>query len=65
MGFTGDFEGAIDMIDPAVIGANVGFPIPLRVFADACTAMSTDVVHGLNGAVFSAHNDDRVLTNLD
>ena len=48
-----------------MVGTNVGFPIPLKVFADACATMPTDVVHGFDIAVFSADNNDRVLTNLD
>ena len=63
--FAGGFERAIHVIDPPVVGTDVGFSIAAQFLADPRAAVPTNVVHGPDIAGFGARDDDRVFTNFD
>ena len=64
VGLARSFERAIHVINPPVVGADVGFSIAAQFFTDPRAAVATDVVHGPDISGLGARHDDRVLTNF-
>ena len=65
MGFSGGFQRTVNVVNPTVIGANIGFAVPDDLLADPCATMATDVVHRDDLARFGPRDDDRILANFD
>jgi hypothetical protein len=64
MGFPRGLQRAVDVVNPAVIGADIGLAVPDDLLADPCATMATDVVHCDDLTRFGPRDDDRILANF-
>ncbi len=62
--FSSRLKTAIQVINPAVVGANKRLPVARLGLANPCAAMPANVVHCKDVSVLAAHDNNVVLSNL-